>query len=92
MFFPKFHCELNAIERCWCHAKKFSRAYANGTITRLRTIVPQALDTCKPDLICKFFLTCRDYLNAYAEGHTCKNVDEAVKIYKSHRRVFSINS
>ena len=35
MFFPKFHCELNAIEQCWCHAKKFSRAYANGTITRL---------------------------------------------------------
>ena len=23
-FFPKFHCELNAIERCWCHAKKHS--------------------------------------------------------------------
>lgn len=33
MFFPKFHCELNAIERCWCHAKKYSRSYANGTIT-----------------------------------------------------------
>ena len=91
-FFPKFHCELNAIERCWCHAKKHSRAHANGTITRLRTIVPQALDTCKPDLISKFFVTCRDYVQAYAEGHTCKNVDEAVKTYKSHRRVFSVNS
>ena len=34
MFFPKFHCELNAIERCWCHAKN-TRSYANGTITRL---------------------------------------------------------
>lgn len=51
MFFPKFHCELNAIERRWCHAKKYSQSYANGTITRLRTIVSQALDTCKPDLI-----------------------------------------
>ena len=67
MFFPKFHCELNAIERCWCHAKKYSRSYANGTITRLRTIVPQALDTCKPDLTSKFFATCRDFLKAYAE-------------------------
>ena len=90
MFFPKFHCELNAIERCWCHAKKFYRAYANGTITRLRTIVPQVLHTCKPDLICEFCVGI--YLKAYAEGHTCKNVDKAVKIYKSHRRVFSINS
>ena len=68
------------------------QSYANGTITRLRTIVPQALETCKPDLINKFFVTCRDYLKAHAEGHTCKDVDVAVKIYKSHRRVFSINS
>ena len=29
MFIPKFHCELNAIERCWCHAKKHTRTYAN---------------------------------------------------------------
>lgn len=61
MYFPKFHCELNAIERCWCHAKKYSRAYANGS-TRLRTIVPKALDICTPDLISKFFCTCRDTL------------------------------
>ena len=81
MFFPKFHCELNAIERCWCHAKKYSCSYANGTITRLRTIVPQALDTCKLDLTSKFFATCRDSLKAYAEGHACNDVDEAVKIY-----------
>ena len=40
----------------------------------------------------KFFVICRDYFKAYAKEHTCKDVDEAVKIYKSHRRVFSINS
>lgn len=56
MYFPKFHCELNAIERCWCHAKKYSRAHANGTITRLRTIVPKALDTCTPELISNSFV------------------------------------
>ena len=22
MYCPKFHCELNPIKRCWCHAKK----------------------------------------------------------------------
>ena len=58
----------------------------------LGTIVLLALDTCKPDLISKVFVTCRDYLKAYAEGHTCKDVDEVVKIYRSHRRVFSMNS
>jgi hypothetical protein len=25
VFLPKFHCELNPIERCWCHAKRLYR-------------------------------------------------------------------
>lgn len=87
VFFPKFHCELNAIERVWCHAKKYSRAHANGTITKLRKIVPESLDTCHTDLISKFFVTCRDYLKAYRDGCTCRDVDSRVKLYKSHRRV-----
>ena len=32
LFFPKFHCELNPIERNWCHSKKEARKYANGNI------------------------------------------------------------
>ena len=28
-----------------------------------------------------------DYEAAYRDGHTCTSVDEAVKMYKSHRRV-----
>ena len=87
MFFPKFHCELNAIERCWCHAKKYTRQYANGSIIRLRKIVPKSLETCTPDLISKYFKTCRDYMKAYRGGYDCTNVDAAVKVYKSHRRV-----
>ena len=59
-----------------------------GTITRLQKIVPEALDTCTPELNKKFFRKTRDYLRAY-RGHTCWSVDKAVKQYKSHRRVFS---
>ena len=53
-FFPKFHCELNAIERVWCHAKNYARKYVNGSIVRLRTVVPQSLNTCDNELISKF--------------------------------------
>ena len=84
VFFPKFHCEPNAIERVWCHAKNYSRAHANGTITKLRKIVPESLDTCHTDLISKFFVTSRDYIKAYRDG--CRDVDSRVKL-KSHQRV-----
>ena len=45
IFFPKFHCELNPIERCWAQAKRFTRVKTNYTIQRLRTKVPLALDS-----------------------------------------------
>ena len=54
MFFPKFHFELSAIERVWCHSKKHTRAYANGSIVRLRRLVPEGLDSVTTDLIKKF--------------------------------------
>ncbi len=60
--FPKFHCELNAIEQCWCHAKKYSRQYVNESIIRLRKVVPQSLATCPKEIIRKFFDKCRSYV------------------------------
>ena len=92
VFYPKFHCELSPIERVWCQSKKHTRAYADGTITRLRRIVPEGLDSVTTDQIKKFFQTCRDYEKAYREGSTGREVEQRVKLYKSHRRVFNENS
>ena len=78
---------INPIERCWCQAKRHTRAYANGSIVRLRKIVPEGLETVTMDMINRFFLTCNDYEKAYREGYTTQNVDSIVKIHKSHRRV-----
>ena len=66
----------------WCHAKKYSRQYVNGSVVSLRKVVPEASATCKPGF--KF------YLAAYKNGCKCLNVDCQVKVYKSHRRVSSI--
>ena len=90
-FFPKYHCELNPIERVWCHSKKYTRQYANGTITRLRKIVTECLDTVTPEMISKFFNTCRTYEKVYREGKSVKEVDQFVKQYKSHRRINNID-
>lgn len=88
LFIPRFHCELNPIERCWCHAKRYTRAHSNGSIVRLRKIIPEGLASVSKELISRFFTTCNDYEKAYADGHTCDTVDMRVKEYKSHRRVY----
>ena len=85
---PKFHCELNPIERVWGQAKCYSRAYTNFTLPGLRRILPQALDSVSVTSIRKYFRKARDYEKAYHEGQAGKEVGNAVKRYKSHRRVF----
>ena len=88
-FLPKFHCELNPIERVWGQAKCYSRQYTNYTLVRLRNIINPALDSVSTDLIRKYFRKVGDYERAYIEGKKAgKEVESAVKVYKSHRRVF----
>ena len=88
----KFHCELNPIERVWAQAKVYCRAYTNFTLIRLRQIMHPTLDSVTVDNIRKFARKARDYEQAYREGHKAgKAVEDAVKVYKSHRRVFSEN-
>lgn len=81
LYLPKYHCELNPIERNWCHAKKISRQYVNGTIVKLRTVVPTSLDAVTVEMMNKFFRTCRDYEMAYRSG--CKgsgNTSQVVQV------------
>ena len=35
MLLPKFHCEINPIERCWAQAKRYVCAYTNYTLAGL---------------------------------------------------------
>ena len=89
-FIPKFHCKLNPIERVWAQAMVYCRAYTNFTFNRLRQIINPALDSVGVDLIRKCARKARDYEKAYREGHRAGKAEEdAVKLYKSHRRVFS---
>ena len=92
LFYPKYHCELNPIERNWCHAKRVAWQYVNGSIVKLRQIVPSSLDSVSVEMMNKFFRTCRDYEMAYRSGCKGKEVEATVKLYKSHRRVFNTDN
>ena len=89
LFVPKFHCELNPIERVWGQAKVHTRTYTNFTLPRLRANVNPALDSVSTDLIRKYFRRVLEYERAYLEGEKAGiELEQAVKVYKSHRRIF----
>ena len=59
-FLPKFHCELNWIERMWGASKAYARAHCAYTLQGLRETVPLSLSqisvtwiTCMTQLICQ---------------------------------------
>ena len=92
LFIPKYHCELNPIERVWSQAKRHTRAYSNYSITGLRRNIPEAFDTVSVENIQNYFRRVRDYMYGYLLGHKAgiqleEMVKKFSKQYKSHRRV-----
>lgn len=48
------------------------------------------MDSVSTDLIRKFFRRVREYAKGYLEGKKAGNeIEKAVKVYKSHRRIFN---
>ena len=89
---PKFHCELNPIERVWAQSKRYTKAYCKYSIVSLRKLIIPALETVTLENIQNYFRKVRHYMFAYLEGLPGGNELEKLvknykKIIKSHRRI-----
>ena len=65
MFIPKFHCEINPIERVWCRSKQYTRAHCDYTFPGLEQTIELALDSVDVQLMRKYFRKVREYHRAY---------------------------
>jgi transposase len=61
-FLPKFHPELNPIERNWGQAKRYSKAHCNYSLISLRKVINPSLDFVTLDNMKKYFRKARDTL------------------------------
>ena len=92
IFLPKFHPEINPIERVWAMSKQYTKAYCKYTLPSLRNTIPLGLNSVAVENIRNFHRKCRHYMYAYLEGHTAGGeLEGQVKKYKtavkSHRRI-----
>ena len=88
MFIPKFHCEINPIERVWCSAKQYTRAHCDYTFQGLERTIEKVLDSVNVQMIRKYFRKAREYHRAYRNNiEIGKEMQKALKVCKSHRRI-----
>ena len=91
IFLPKFHPELNFIERYWSRAKWYARQFGDGTIKGLKAQADVAMtmssETCDLALMRRYSRTAWRWVDAYHRGLDGVLANYAVRKSKSHRCV-----
>jgi hypothetical protein len=100
LFLPKFHPELNFIERCWSQLKYYVKALSSGTIEQLLCSIGETPPTESPDAGTKlgkawdfvsidkvrgFSRTCWHYCMAYQQRLSIVEANYYIKKFRRHR-------
>jgi hypothetical protein len=67
-FYPKFHCELNWIERMWGYVKRQLRQQCEYKFSTLRDLFPCLLLAVPVDVCRRFYRHALRYTLAYGSG------------------------
>ena len=91
IFLPKFHPELNFIERYWSRVKWYARQFSDGTIKGLKAQADVAMtmssETCDLALMRRYSRTAWRWVDAYHRGLGGVLANYAVRKSKSHQCV-----
>ena len=87
IFYPKFHCELNFIERFWCGAKFYSREHRGYSFKSLRKVLPTALDSVSTVPNISLLLPQYAYSQCIQQWPIIWYKGVCGKVYKGHRQV-----
>ena len=84
---PKYHCELNPIERCWGRLKWYLREHCDYDFEHLKEAVKKGLDeeNLPLDLIRRYALKSWAYIDAYSQNLDIIHAHNFVKEQKKHR-------
>lgn len=85
--YPKYHCELNFIERVWGEAKGIVRKDCLFNFPKMKDQVSTTIKSISLEHIRRYYRRCFRYLDAYSKGMTGSVVEWAVKKYRGHRKV-----
>ena len=93
VFSPKFHPEINPIERVWAQLKRYTKVHCKYSIQSLRKNIPDAYDSVTLENIQNHFRKVRHFMFGYLEGlKPGQELQQALKKYKiavkSHRRSY----
>jgi len=89
IFYPKFHCEFNFIERYWHSVKEEWRQICDFKFTTLVSNIDKILKSVPLEKIQHYARKAFRYMSAYRMGETLSpaHIEWVVNKYSSHRRV-----
>lgn len=86
LFLPKFHPELNPLERVWGAAKRYQRNHPPRSVKGLRRLIPKALASVQPQSIRAFFELADAWAEVYRKNLSFKDAAAVVKAGAKARR------
>ncbi|CAN0111035.1 unnamed protein product, partial [Ectocarpus sp. 6 AP-2014] len=85
IFLPKYHPELNAIERYWGYVKHVLRLHCEYSLTHMLKILPGALSGVPLEHIRAWSRLVWLYVEAYDDGVVDYLKDRELKEWNTHR-------